>query len=189
MPLPDPVANWHADHVNFARLLDVLEEQVEVFGAGDTPGYDLMLDIVYYMTHYSDVVHHPKEDLVFDRVAQRNPALAVTVRALADEHAALKEAGERLARELDDVLNGSLEPRERVQRLAREYVGLMRGHMNVEEAQVFPVARQLLTQADWIALTPVMPDVPDPLFGPTIETRYAALRDQIERSAGTRTPR
>ena len=55
---------WHADHVNFARLLNLLEGELDLLHDAGSPHYQLMLDIMYYMTHYSDVLHHPKEDLV-----------------------------------------------------------------------------------------------------------------------------
>ena len=38
-----------------------------------------MLDVMYYMTHYSDVVHHPKEDLVYAMVKEREKAAAPKV--------------------------------------------------------------------------------------------------------------
>ena len=185
MTIRDPLARWHADHVNFARLLDFLEERLELFGAGEAPDYELMLDIVYYMTHYSDVIHHPKEDVVFAIVMHRAPELARTVNELLGEHAALKDSGEQLARDLDDVVNGSIAPRERVERSAREYIALMRGHMNVEEAQIFPAAQRLLRPGDWKALEPAMRQADDPLFGAAVEARYASLREQIERHART----
>jgi hypothetical protein len=32
-----------------------------------------MLDIMFYMTHYPTLLHHPKEDLAFARIAARSP--------------------------------------------------------------------------------------------------------------------
>jgi hemerythrin-like domain-containing protein len=52
---------WHADHVNFGRLLNLLEGELRRLHDDRSPDYELMLDIMYYMTHYSDVLHHPKE--------------------------------------------------------------------------------------------------------------------------------
>ena len=65
------LATWHTDHANFARLLDLLEAQLDLFHRGETPHYELMLDIMFYMTHYPDVLHHPKEDMAFTRIRER----------------------------------------------------------------------------------------------------------------------
>jgi hemerythrin-like domain-containing protein len=183
MKTAERIASWHADHVHFARLLDLLDRQLEEFRAGGTPRYDLMQDIVYYMTHYSDVVHHPKEDIVFDIVKARNPALARSVDELAWEHGILRQTGEQLARDLDDIVNGSIEPRERMARAAREYIACMRGHMNVEEAEILPAAQLVLRNDDWDAVDTQIRHVEDPLFGSGVEARYAALREQIARDA------
>src|SRR5438046_4647146 len=80
---------WRAEHVNSTRLLDLLGDQLEVFHAGGVPRYELMLDIMYYMTHYSDVLHHPKEDLAFAEIKARNKEIAPQVDALierSEEH-------------------------------------------------------------------------------------------------------
>jgi len=63
--MSDTLSRWHAEHANFSKLLDLLERQVASFHDGGSPDYELMLEIMYYMTHYPDVLHHPKEDLVF----------------------------------------------------------------------------------------------------------------------------
>jgi hemerythrin-like domain-containing protein len=64
--MTDTIAVWRAEHLNFAKLLDILEEQLQRFHTGDEPNYELMLDIMFYMTHYSDLLHHPREDLAFE---------------------------------------------------------------------------------------------------------------------------
>ena len=50
--MAEPIAAWHADHVNFARLLNLLERELIAFHAGEKPDYALMLASVYYLRHY-----------------------------------------------------------------------------------------------------------------------------------------
>jgi len=182
----DRIASWHADHVHFARLLDLLEDELEQFGGGAAPRYDLMEAIVYYMTHYSDAVHHPKEDLVFAIIKTRDPRFRGPVDELAWEHRILRETGEQLARDLDDIINGSIAPRDRLQQSAREYIACMRGHMNVEEVEILPAAQRLLTDDDWPVVDARIGDVDDPLFASGTDIRYAALREHIARNARRR---
>jgi len=182
----DRIASWHADHVHFARLLDILDDELEQFGEGGAPRYELMEEIVYYMTHYSDVVHHPKEDLVFEIVKVRDPRLQREVDELAWEHRILRETGEQLAHDLDDIINGSIAPRDRLQHSAREYIACMRGHMNVEEARILPAAQRLLRDDDWPAVDARIGELEDPLFASGAETRYAALREHIASNARPR---
>ena len=58
----DPVALWHREHLRFARLLDFLERQMKAFHAGQHPHYELMRDAVYYLHHFADRFHHPREE-------------------------------------------------------------------------------------------------------------------------------
>jgi hypothetical protein len=41
------VDRWHTDHRNYARLLDVIEQQVDAFRAGKRPDFELLRLIVY----------------------------------------------------------------------------------------------------------------------------------------------
>jgi hemerythrin-like domain-containing protein len=101
--MPDTLALWHAEHVNFAKLLNLLESQLSLFHGGKSPDYELMLNIMFYMTHYSDVLHHPKEDLVFAKIKERDRRVAATVDELATQHAHLHKSGRELVRQLDDT--------------------------------------------------------------------------------------
>ena len=174
---------WHADHVNFARLLDLLEEELQRFHQGDSPQYELMLDIMYYMTHYPDVLHHPKEDLVFAIVKVRKASVAGVVDELAEQHIMIKELGDELVRDLDDIVNGSITPRARLEEAARAYITSFRTHMRKEEAEILPLAAQLLDAKDWSDISAKIRHIEDPLFGTSAEERYSALRRQIAREA------
>ena len=184
--MPDTLALWHADHVNFAKLLDLLEDQLELFHEGGSPEYELMLDIMYYMTHYSDVLHHPKEDLVFAKVKEREKSAGPKVDELTKQHLCLKEGGDELVHAIDDVVNGSISSREGVEACARSYVADLRSHMRTEETEILPLAARLLHESDWSAINARIGHIEDPLFGTSAEKRYAALRQRIERQAQAR---
>jgi hypothetical protein len=47
---------WHADHVNFGRLLNLLERVGAAAGRG-LAGLRADLDIMYYMTHHGRAAH------------------------------------------------------------------------------------------------------------------------------------
>ena len=181
--MSDSIALWHAEHVNFAVLLDLLEGQLDLFHKGESPDYELMLDIMFYMTHYPDVLHHPKEDLAFARIKQRAADSGRIVDELTEQHALLKESGDALVHALDDIVNGSIMPREHVEEPARAYVADFRRHMHTEETAILPLAATLLRASDWVAIDAAIRDMDDPLFAKNGEERYAALRRQIAREA------
>jgi hemerythrin-like domain-containing protein len=180
----DSIAYWHAEHVNFGRLLGLLETQLDSFHRGDSPDYELMLDIMYYMTHYPDQIHHPKEDLAFARIVAREPGMRAAIDELLRQHEELRDSGAELVRVLDDVVNGSVVARDRVEDPARAYLAGFRGHVQKEESEVFPAAARVLTATDWTAINNAAGQRDDPLFGKTTERRYAALQRHLARQNG-----
>jgi hemerythrin-like domain-containing protein len=181
--MSDSIALWHAEHANFATLLDVLERELDLFHQGESPDYELMLDIMFYMTHYPDVLHHPREDLAFAKIKEREVDAGPIVDELSEQHARLKESGDALVHALDDIVNGSITSREHVETPGRGYVADFRSHMLTEETAILPLAAKLLRAADWAAIDAAIRHIDDPLFGRDGEERYAALRRQIAREA------
>jgi hemerythrin-like domain-containing protein len=174
---------WHADHVNFGRLLNLLDEELQRLHDSSSPDYELMLDIMYYMTHYSDVLHHPKEDLVFARIKARDERAGATVDELAAQHAQLRDMVQTVMHGLDDIVNGSIASRERVEATIRAYVTGLRAHMRTEDSDILPLAARLLRDSDWTEVDAAIANFEDPLFGEHVHERYAALREQIDRRA------
>ncbi len=181
--MADPIAAWHADHVNFARLLDLLEEQLAAFHAGEQPDYALMLDIVSYLRHYPDRFHHPREDVAFARLVERDPAMQLPLARRLQEHRVIAAAGEELLEVLQAVVEGTLIGRAAVEAAAATYLVYYRHHLAAEEREVIPRATQLLTPSDWAAVA-AAPAGPEPLFGADFDARYGELRRQIGLDAG-----
>ena len=177
------ISKWHDEHVNFARLLDFLEGQLDIFHDGSTPHYELMLDVMFYMTHYPDAVHHPKEDLAFARMKEREPQLASIVDELDRQHVDLHAMGRRLVEQLTDIVNGSIASRQSVEMLARDYISTFRLHIKFEERRVLPMAARLLRDCDWKEIDALVQDIDDPLFGTDPEPRYAAVGRHLEQQA------
>lgn len=175
---------WQQDHMNFSRLLDMLETEVRLFHEAATPDYELMLDIMYYMIHYPDVYHHPKEDLVFGKVAAMDPQVRDAVQNLLAQHVVLKQSGTRLYEELQGVVDGAMRPRGSVEQPAETYIRYFRDHMNNEESTLLPLVRKLLSPSDWAAIEAIAPTRSDPLFGSdAVGKRYEQLHRRIVASS------
>ena len=179
----DPIAAWHHDHVRFSRLLDLLERQLAAFHSDDHPDYDLMREIVHYLGHYSDRYHHPREDVAFARLAERDPALRLPVARLQQEHRVIALAGEKLLKFLDDIAAEAVVERSEVEAAAATYLVYYRHHVATEESDIMPLAARLMTPDDWAAVASAVPNGSDPLFGEAFEARYRELRRHIAQDA------
>jgi len=175
----DPIALWHADHVRFARLLDLLDRELLRFHQGEQPDYALLLDVVHYLRHYPDRHHHPREDVAFARLAERDPAMSLPVARRLQEHRVIAAAGDALLEALQGVVEGALLERSALERTAATYIVYYRHHLEAEEHYVMPRAGQLLTAEDWAAVAAAAPAGADPLFGGNADARYSELRRRI----------
>lgn len=152
----DPIAAWHSDHVRFTRLLDTLDGEVALFHEGRQPNYELMRDILLWLRNYSDGVHHPREDMAFERLVAHAPALRLPVNRLLQEHRVIAHAGEALLVRLEEAAGGGFAPRAELEAAAATFLAYYRNHMSTEEGVVMRRAAELLDQADWAAVAAVV---------------------------------
>jgi hemerythrin-like domain-containing protein len=179
------IAAWHAEHLNFARLLRLFEEQIVRFAAGGAPDYDLMRDIVYYLNNFPDVHHHRYESEVFERVGKLDGTLRPMVARLLQEHRVIAACGVRLLELVESVVNGAVVTRSDVEAAAATYLVYYRAHLDAEESKMLPRVAALLKESDWLEVAEAVARKSrnDPLFGPAAEERFRGLRLEIEREA------
>lgn len=162
-----------------ARLLDLLEGELAVYGAGGVADFDLVRDIMDYTTSWPERYHHPKENLIFDKLKDKGGEAGALAAELVGEH----ELGEKLTREMaaaiGNVAQGAEIPRPLFERLAREYLDFNRRHMEKEEAQFLPLAEAALSAEDWAAIEAALSAPEDPLFGARVEERYRRLLENM----------
>ena len=170
---------WHGEHAKFARLLDLLEKELSVFHDGGQPDFELMSDIVRYLTEYADAFHHPREDVGFERLKKKDPSMTTRVNRLMQEHRVLGEAGRQLLDRLNAAETEVVMPRGDVEAAAATYLLYYRQHINFEEAEILPRIAQVFTVDDWAAVTAVKSHGRDPLFGEHVDDRFNALRRRI----------
>ena len=177
--MKNPVSHWHADHVNFSRLLDILEKQLEEFHSGGSPNYELMVDIVTYLRHFPDLHHHPREDVAFALLAKRDTAMKIPLERLRQEHRVIAAAGEDLLGALSGVESGTMIERAAVEAIAAMYLVYYRHHIASEEREVLPRAKKLLSAKEWEEVAAAAPAGRDPLFGDRGDAGYRVLRRHI----------
>ncbi len=181
------IAALRKEHANIGQLLDILERQVALFDRGETPDYDIVLGVVDYFQSYPDLYHHPKEDLVYQKLQLRDPEAAQQVGDLRQEHEELAARTREFAAAVRAVLDEAQVSRTSFSEWARRFVQVHRDHMAQEERLFLPAARAALTPEDWADISARVADQDDPLFGEEVGGRYEALRRNIlewERESG-----
>ena len=178
--MADLLEDLREDHRNMATMLDLLGRQVDHIRNGDRPDYELIHDIMRYMTVYSDAVHHPKEDLLYASMKAEKPDLDADLARVGPEHREIAELGETLRNDVEAVASGAAVTRERIIADTTEYVRQLRQHMAWEEEDLFRRARDLVQSDKSMSVDISHLDTLDPVFGPAREHSFANLLRSIK---------
>jgi hemerythrin-like domain-containing protein len=120
-----------------------------------------------------------KEDLVYNRLLQRDPASADEILDLLTDHARLGALTRRFAAALRNVAHDVELPRDLFEGVAREYLEETRRHMELEETEFFPRALLRLESEDWAEIEAAIASPEDPLFSDRLADEYRKLHQLI----------
>ena len=167
------------EHRNIEELLLVLEQESFVFARNERPDYEIIKAIISYFQDYPDCCHHPKEDMIFEKLKVRDPVAAERVGDLEAEHHSESKRLRRIA----DMIKGTLTNHEvRSQTfdyIMRDFIEQERRHMKMEEQFLFSVAVNVLQSEDWAGIDARWSEAKDSLFNGAIEERCQSLRERI----------
>jgi hemerythrin-like domain-containing protein len=167
------------EHRNFSRLLEILTREIELFEKAEEPDYDLIEKIFSYLASFPDASHHPKEDMLYQKLCARDLKTADLMGDLEKEHSKLAELTVSFSKNVQNVLLDSEQPRGDFIDAAKEFIDFFRSHIMLEELRFFPAALRALSSADWTEIEDGLAQAADPLFGADVVAPYADLRNQI----------
>jgi hemerythrin-like domain-containing protein len=167
------------DHRHLTRLLDLLDKLLDMFHDGVEPDYELMCEMLEYMETYADQVHHPTEELIFDRMRRYGNQQRTVLDILTRQHEVLSEINKQFRQSLEGIVHEEVMRRDLVEAHGRELVETLRKHLDMEEAEAFPLARELLTEKDWQELGREASETIDPLFGARDKGRFRTLYQHL----------
>jgi hemerythrin-like domain-containing protein len=134
-----------------------------------------------YMTVYSDAVHHPKEDLVYNLLRDHDSALVTGLDHVETEHQKIAELGSTLRNDIDAIISGTAVTRDKLHSDLQHFLTELRRHIAWEEDDLFPKADSLAASNEAATLdTGLFPDE-DPLFGATTATSFLNLLTYLQK--------
>ena len=163
------------EHRNIESLLRVLERELSVFDRGERPDYEVVLAIIDYFKDYPDCCHHPKEDMIVEKLKVRDPVTAATIGDLEAEHQEGTKRLRRVAQAVERVLSDQDLLRQNVDNIIRDFIDHERQHMAMEERVVFPTVLNALQPQDWADVALKMADRSDPFHQPGFEEKFNRL--------------
>ncbi|MGA9563055.1 MAG: hemerythrin domain-containing protein [Pseudolabrys sp.] len=167
------------EHRNIEKLLHVLEQELDVFDRTESPDYEILRIIVEYFQDYPESYHHPKEDIVFEKLKLRDPSAVARIGDVEAEHQLETQRLRRFAQAINDILAGREYPRRSFHNVVRDFIDHQRQHMHKEEQLFSPAAIKGLRAEDWVEIDARLNNKKDPLFDRVAEKKFDALRQTI----------
>jgi hemerythrin-like domain-containing protein len=167
------------EHRNIEKLLLVLERELCVFNRGEQPDYHVVRSVIEYFQDYPDCCHHPKEDMIFEKLKVRDPIAAASVGDLEAEHRKGSKRLCRVAQTVESILADREMLRQTVDEIMRDFIDHERQHMAMEERVLFPAAVKVLLPQDWREITVRLAARKDPFSDTALEDKYRLLRHLI----------
>ena len=175
------LSSLHKDHLNIARLLELLKQKLAAIHAEQPISYFLVRDVIDYLREVSDKYHHPKEDLLYDYYLKYRVVEGEVANRVQEEHVKLLEAGGELKEMVEMILMDAVIPLDQFTAKLERFVELQEAHMNYEEGIIFPHLRDSLTEDDWRHLEQNWQNraIGDPLFGAEVSQNFQALAKRL----------
>jgi len=163
-------------------LLNLLEREANLIYDNEEPDYELIQDVMRYMTLYPDAVHHPKEDRLYAELKAARPDLSAGFDRITLDHRGIAELGTRLRDELESINSGAVVRRKTIVADALRYVNTMRNHMQWEELDLFRRCEEMAGSGHDLIVDALLIDKGDPLFGEKIQGQFDRLLETIRKS-------
>lgn len=171
------------DHRNMSIILELLDDVVEHASSGKDPDFELLDEIMRYMTVYPDAVHHPKEDIMYEQLRQKRPDLAEGLESVPDDHDEIAALGSALRDEVEAINAGAAVRRQKLIEDASSYVNRLRAHMAWEERDLFKrIDTMLFAEPEEIDVSE-FEHIKDPVFELEVEAGFRRLLSSLKQAS------
>jgi len=178
-PTHDVVGALYVEHEYVARLLEILEHQISAAAHAEPLDRQASIAVMSYMTECPDAYHHPREDAMFARLAERDSSLVARIAEIKRAHRTIGSAGKKLLAALLRLEDNTRVDEGRVISSMTNYVNALREHMAIEERDLFQRAREVLDERDLEEIDRAFARAVDPIFEAAIQDAYAAYSPLI----------
>ena len=175
-------ALW-AEHRHMATVMQLFSEQLKAIEGGELVDTHVVYEIMDYMVTWPDRFHHPREDLIYARVAEVDTRTVDDVDGLQRDHDHTAKRGRQLLQEIERWRLGEVSGTV-VVKSGRVYIDHIYEHMNLEEKLVFPRIEAALTLQDWreLAEDDELRAVAHSVFGPLVQREFRNMTRKLRRS-------
>lgn len=165
------------EHRSLAAVIHGLQQVLaQALEGGRSPDVGLLNAMLYYIEHFPERLHHPKEEaFVFRKLRDRSSNYEVVLQGLEAQHADGARKLAELATGVAALERGEAEAVERLAEAVQAFAKAQWEHMAAEEEVILPAALQVLQAADWQEVAHAFSSNGDPRFDEDTGAAYERL--------------
>lgn len=173
----------YAEHRHMASVMELFKAQLNTIEQGQLVDTHVIYELMDYLVRWPDRFHHPREDLIYGRVAEIDSKAADNVDSLQREHDVMAKQSRAVLADIEHWREGDLDGAA-VITSGRAYIDRLYAHMNSEEKLVFPQIEGILTATDWreLEMDDQLRPVSDPVFGKRIDREFRNMARKLRRN-------
>jgi nucleotide-binding universal stress UspA family protein/hemerythrin-like domain-containing protein len=169
-----------SEHRSLAAVMHAMQQHWQQVERGAAPRFDLLRAMLYYIEHFPERRHHPKEDEhLFVRLRQRSSECDALLDRLQAQHREGTQKFQDLRVLLARLETGVSGDRVRFGEALDRFIRDQWQHMGCEEQFVLPAASHCLTPDDWQAIAAAFGANADPRFGADTDEDFEQLADRL----------
>jgi len=168
------------DHQVIQTVLPQIRMQVNALGMDSTHSQiEFLRRAISYMNTYPSAIHHPAEELIFERLSHYSPDMLPLCEELIAQHQLFKSVEMSILSDIDLLITGDTSAIERIKHNGIRYCDVHIGHVDSEDESVLPAALGRFTEDDWLELRKKVHLEIDPLSNPAVFEQYGSVYDFI----------
>jgi uncharacterized protein (TIGR01244 family) len=176
--LRDPIATMEREHKIIAKIVGAARKEAEAIKQGGSIDVQRLKKMHDFFVNFADRCHHQKEERYFFPLLKKHGVAEAEIEAATEQH----ERGRKLLSEL-----GQLAKRESFSKAQRgklvdtlkSYVGLMQGHIQLEDAEIWNKAGEALTETEKKRLAMAFRVIETLELGEGFHERYHGLAKEL----------
>lgn len=175
------LAILHDEHRSLAAVIHGLRYLVQqAQRTGEAADFKLLWSMLYYIDHFPERLHHPKEEAyLFSRLQAKTGEADAVIAELRRQHAEDAAHAQELERTLGEYEADRPGALQAFADALEAFADATWKHMNLEESVLVPMAKQHLDAADWVAIGAAFGENGDPRFGQDQDQEFRDLFSRI----------
>ncbi len=173
------------EHQGILAMLAVAEAAAFRLRDGKTIPSDLLLNAAQFFRNFADKCHHGKEeDRLFPKMVEYGiPDEGGPISAMKEDHARGRALVSAMIEQAGQFAHGDTSVRRDLIKNTLDYVALLREHIDKENNVFFPMADQVIPDAEQRELKRVYDEFEANVMGAGVHERYHAMIDEYQKLA------